>query len=177
MKRLNFDFCLGDCVIFINHIPHQGAKHLEHIERSNVVCHSSYADVRGHNVSTPRGYDAHSPSPKSAGRGRKGSLAGNNASIGTVPQSVTALRGNTRPSQVATIIWLIDCQELRNGLGIQTGDGQMMGGKTRFLTYADYLTTPEDTRYELRGELVATPAPNEAHQRTQANWDIIDDLC
>ncbi len=37
------------------------------------------------------------------------------------------------------------------------------------LTYADYLTTPEDKRCELlNGELFATPAPNEAHQRTQA---------
>ena len=37
------------------------------------------------------------------------------------------------------------------------------------LTYADYLTTPEDKRYELLdGELVMTPAPNEVHQRTQA---------
>ena len=37
------------------------------------------------------------------------------------------------------------------------------------LTYADYLSTPEDKRYELLdGELMMTPAPNEAHQRTQA---------
>ena len=37
------------------------------------------------------------------------------------------------------------------------------------LTYADYLTTPEDKRHELLdGALVAPPAPNEAHQRTQA---------
>ena len=46
----------------------------------------------------------------------------------------------------------------------------MIGEKTRLkLTYADYLTTPDDKRCELLdGELVATPAPNEAHQRTQA---------
>lgn len=37
------------------------------------------------------------------------------------------------------------------------------------LTYSDYLNTPEDKRCELLdGELFATPARNEAHQRTQA---------
>ncbi len=46
----------------------------------------------------------------------------------------------------------------------------MIGEKPRLrLSYADYLTTPEDKRCELLdGELFATPAPNEAHQRTQA---------
>ena len=46
----------------------------------------------------------------------------------------------------------------------------MIGEKTRLkLTYADYLTTPEDKRYELLdGELLMTPAPSEAHQRFQA---------
>ena len=46
----------------------------------------------------------------------------------------------------------------------------MIGEKPRLkLTYTDYLTTPEDKRYELLdGELVMAPAPNEAHQRTQA---------
>ena len=46
----------------------------------------------------------------------------------------------------------------------------MIGEKTRLkLTYADYLTTPEDKRYELlAGELLMTPAPSEAHQRFQA---------
>ena len=46
----------------------------------------------------------------------------------------------------------------------------MIGEKPRLrLTYADYLTTPEDKRCELLdGVLVATLAPNEAHQRTQA---------
>ena len=45
-----------------------------------------------------------------------------------------------------------------------------IGEKTRLkLTYADYLTTPEDKRYELLdGELMLTPAPDELHQRTQA---------
>lgn len=47
----------------------------------------------------------------------------------------------------------------------------MIGEKPRLkLTYADYLTTPEDKRYELLdGELVMTPAPDELHQRTQAD--------
>ena len=46
----------------------------------------------------------------------------------------------------------------------------MIGEKTRLkLTYADYVTTPEDKRYELLdGELLMTPAPSEAHQRSQA---------
>ena len=29
----------GDCVVFMNHIPHQGAKEHDDMERSNVVCH------------------------------------------------------------------------------------------------------------------------------------------
>ena len=37
------------------------------------------------------------------------------------------------------------------------------------LTYEDYLTTPEDKRYQLLdGELIMAPAPNEPHQRVQA---------
>ena len=45
-----------------------------------------------------------------------------------------------------------------------------IGEKTQLkLTYADYLTTPEDKRYELLdGELLMPPAPDELHQRTQA---------
>ena len=36
-------------------------------------------------------------------------------------------------------------------------------------TYADYLTTPEDKRYQLLdGELIMAPAPNEPHQRAHA---------
>lgn len=47
----------------------------------------------------------------------------------------------------------------------------MIGEKPRLkLTYADYLTTPEDKRYELLdGELLMPPAPDELHQRTQAD--------
>lgn len=46
----------------------------------------------------------------------------------------------------------------------------MIGEKPRLkLTYADYVTTPEDKRYELLdGELLMLPAPDELHQRTQA---------
>jgi hypothetical protein len=29
----------GDCVVFFSHIPHQGAKDISDLERSNVVCH------------------------------------------------------------------------------------------------------------------------------------------
>ena len=45
-----------------------------------------------------------------------------------------------------------------------------IGEKTQLkLTYADYLTTPEDKRYELLdGELLTTPVPDELHQRTLA---------
>ena len=53
----------GDCVIFINHIPHQGAKHQEHIERSNVVCHYQVTPMYEGiwHVSRPRGYDGTFP--------------------------------------------------------------------------------------------------------------------
>ncbi|MCY4091831.1 MAG: Uma2 family endonuclease [Caldilineaceae bacterium] len=46
----------------------------------------------------------------------------------------------------------------------------MIGEKPRQkLTYADYLAAPEDKRYELLdGELLMLPAPDELHQRTQA---------
>ena len=46
-----------------SHIPHQGAKHQEQIECSNVVCH--YQDTPMYegiwHVSTPRGYDGTFP--------------------------------------------------------------------------------------------------------------------
>lgn len=46
----------------------------------------------------------------------------------------------------------------------------MIGEEPRLkLTYADYLATPEDKRYELLdGELLMLPAPDELYQRTQA---------
>ncbi len=46
----------------------------------------------------------------------------------------------------------------------------MIGERSRLkLTYADYLTTPEDKRYELLdGELLRIPSPGEVHQRCQA---------
>ena len=46
----------GDCVIFFSHIPHQGAKLIPDLERSNVVCHyqtNPFFEGIAH-VSTPR---------------------------------------------------------------------------------------------------------------------------
>ena len=48
----------GDCVVFINHIPHQGAKERDDMERSNVVCHYQVTPMYDGiwHVSRPRGY-------------------------------------------------------------------------------------------------------------------------
>ena len=48
----------GDCVVFINHIPHQGAKERDDMERSNVVCHYQVTPMHDgvRYVSSPRGY-------------------------------------------------------------------------------------------------------------------------
>ena len=48
----------GDCVIFMNHMPHQGAKERDDMERSNVVCHYQVTPMHDavHYVSRPRGY-------------------------------------------------------------------------------------------------------------------------
>ena len=48
----------GDCVVFINHMPHQGAKERDDMERSNVVCHYQVTPMHDgvHYVSSPRGY-------------------------------------------------------------------------------------------------------------------------
>ena len=48
----------GDCVIFLSHIPHQGAKERDDMERSNVVCHYQLTPMHEgvHYVSQPRGY-------------------------------------------------------------------------------------------------------------------------
>jgi hypothetical protein len=48
----------GDCVIFINHMPHQGAKERDDMERSNVVCHYQVTPMHDavSYVSRPRGY-------------------------------------------------------------------------------------------------------------------------
>ena len=48
----------------------------------------------------------------------------------------------------------------------QTGQGQY--------TYADYLLTPEDVRYELiEGELIMAPAPIPRHQRISMKFSIL----
>ncbi|MEC9258815.1 MAG: phytanoyl-CoA dioxygenase family protein [Candidatus Poribacteria bacterium] len=48
----------GDCVVFINHMPHQGAKERDDMERSNVVCHYQVTPMHDgvRYVSSPRGY-------------------------------------------------------------------------------------------------------------------------
>ena len=48
----------GDCVVFMNHMPHQGAKEQDDMERSNVVCHYQVTPMHDgiHYVSQPRGY-------------------------------------------------------------------------------------------------------------------------
>ena len=48
----------GDCVVFINHMPHQGAKERDDMERSNVVCHYQVTPMHDgvRFVSSPRGY-------------------------------------------------------------------------------------------------------------------------
>ena len=48
----------GDCVLFYNHMPHQGAKERDDMERSNVVCHYQLTPMHEKVwfVSTARGY-------------------------------------------------------------------------------------------------------------------------
>ena len=48
----------GDCVIFQSHIPHQGAKERDDMERSNVVCHYQATPMYENIwfVSQPRGF-------------------------------------------------------------------------------------------------------------------------
>ena len=48
----------GDCVVFISHIPHQGAKERDDMDRSNVVCHYQVTPMHegGSFVSLSRGY-------------------------------------------------------------------------------------------------------------------------
>ena len=48
----------GDCVVFLSHIPHQGAKERDDMERSNVVCHYQVTPMHeaAWFVSRPRGY-------------------------------------------------------------------------------------------------------------------------
>ena len=53
----------GDCVVFLSHIPHQGAKERDDMERSNVVCHFQLAPMYEGiwHVSRPRGYEGTFP--------------------------------------------------------------------------------------------------------------------
>lgn len=48
----------GDCVLFYSHIPHQGAKLVDELERSNVVCHYQATPMYDGiwHVSRPMGY-------------------------------------------------------------------------------------------------------------------------
>ena len=48
----------GDCVVFISHIPHQGAKERDDMDRSNVVCHYQVTPMHegASFVSLSRGY-------------------------------------------------------------------------------------------------------------------------
>lgn len=48
----------GDCVVFFSHIPHQGAKEREDMERSNLVCHYQVTPMHEEVwfVSRSRGY-------------------------------------------------------------------------------------------------------------------------
>lgn len=57
----------GDCVIFLSHIPHQGAKERDDMERSNVVCHYQLAPMHEGvwHVSRPIGYEGTFPFAKS----------------------------------------------------------------------------------------------------------------
>jgi hypothetical protein len=53
----------GDCVLFLSHIPHQGAKIVEDMERSNVVCHYQATPMYDGiwHVSRPLGYQGTFP--------------------------------------------------------------------------------------------------------------------
>jgi len=53
----------GDCVLFYSHIPHQGAKLVDQMERSNVVCHYQVNPMhdRVWHVSRPLGYEGTFP--------------------------------------------------------------------------------------------------------------------
>jgi hypothetical protein len=53
----------GDCVLFYSHIPHQGAKIVENMERSNVVCHYQVTPMYDGiwHVSRPMGYQGTFP--------------------------------------------------------------------------------------------------------------------
>ena len=49
----------GDCIFFLSHIPHQGAKERDYMERSNIVCHYQLTPMHegAWHVSRPRGWE------------------------------------------------------------------------------------------------------------------------
>ena len=53
----------GDCVVFLSHIPHQGAKERDDMERSNIVCHYQLTPMHegAWHVSRPRGWEGTFP--------------------------------------------------------------------------------------------------------------------
>ncbi len=53
----------GDCVVFFSHMPHQGVKEDDNVERSNVVCHYQLTPMHEGTwfVSTARGYQGTFP--------------------------------------------------------------------------------------------------------------------
>jgi hypothetical protein len=58
----------GDCVVFLSHIPHQGAKERDDMERSNVVCHYQLTPMYEGiwHVSQSRGWQGTFPFAESA---------------------------------------------------------------------------------------------------------------
>jgi hypothetical protein len=56
----------GDCVLFLSHIPHRGAKERDEVERSNVVCHYQLTPMYegAWHVSNPIGYEGTFPFAK-----------------------------------------------------------------------------------------------------------------
>ncbi|MDA1190525.1 MAG: phytanoyl-CoA dioxygenase family protein [Candidatus Poribacteria bacterium] len=53
----------GDAVVFLSHIPHQGGKERDDMERSNLVCHYQLTPMHDRSwfVSRPRGYEGTFP--------------------------------------------------------------------------------------------------------------------
>lgn len=60
----------GDCVVFLSHIPHQGVKEDDAVERSNVVCHYQLTPMYEGTwfVSETRGYQGTFPFAEHRGR-------------------------------------------------------------------------------------------------------------
>ena len=53
----------GDCMVFLSHIPHRGAKERNDMERSNIVCHYQLTPMHegAWHVSRPRGWEGTFP--------------------------------------------------------------------------------------------------------------------